>query len=83
MKLANEIKGLLGEEAKARIENKQGEAGDSSTELGHWHKNNIDTSGNGRTIQTLPTGFTDHEHKIVKWELQPAGEDNHTHTVIA
>ena len=80
MKLFSEVSELL-EEIKSADPLKQAEAGDTSTDADHFHKHEMDVSGNGRTIQTLPGDHPKHEHKIVKWEVQAA--EGHKHEILA
>lgn len=80
MKLANEILELYVKNKLAYFS----EAGSTSSDSDHWHKTQIDVKGNGKTIETRPTGYEDeHEHEIRNWKVMPAGEDGHTHVVEA
>lgn len=46
----------------------------------HSHKYNIDREGNGQTTIMRGAG-PEHIHAIVRYEVKPAGEDAHTHTL--
>lgn len=43
----------------------------------HDHAFDVDNAGNGATTED----DTGHIHEIVAFNVQPAGEDNHTHEI--
>jgi hypothetical protein len=85
MKLANKVLEMLGD-YNGKEMGHNGEAGDTSMNMDHYHKTMIDAKGNGRTIHTMPypgdeSRKDDHIHEIVNWEVQEA--EGHTHKIIS
>jgi hypothetical protein len=60
----------------------QGEMTDlGNGENRHRHEVDLDNKGNGNTTTTLGSG-PDHRHDVVDSQVQPGGEDQHTHKYL-